>query len=171
MITKAWASLASLLFLFLLIAQFIAYFEFSNIAQVVAISLGDILEHLDLANILLLVGIIVLTLLVDIIMPAKIAKWAILAPIFIPLMLRLGVPAQSVLAGYRLGDSPVNVMTPLTPYFPLMVVFAARYQKDAGIGTYAVPRSSSTNVVVPAIKGPTRRVDAVTRVVGGGVSL
>jgi len=135
MITKAWASLASLLFLFLLIAQFIAYFDFSNIAQVIAISLGDILEHLNLANILLLLGIILVTLIVDIIMPAKIAKWAILAPIFIPLMLRLGVEPQTVLAGYRLGDSPINVLTPLMPYFPLMVVFAARYQKDAGIGT------------------------------------
>jgi aminobenzoyl-glutamate transport protein len=135
MITKAWASLASLLFLFLLIAQFIAYFDYSNIAQVVAISLGDILEDLNLANLLLLLGIVVLTLIVDIIMPAKIAKWAILAPIFIPLMLRLGVPSQTVLAAYRLGDSPINVLTPLMPYFPLMVVFAARYQKDAGIGT------------------------------------
>jgi aminobenzoyl-glutamate transport protein len=135
MITKSWASLASLLFLFLLIAQFIAYFDFSNIAKIVAISLGDILEHLDLANILLLFAIIVVTLLVDIIMPAKIAKWAILAPIFIPLMLRLGVEPQTVLAAYRLGDSPINVLTPLMPYFPLMVVFASRYQKDAGIGT------------------------------------
>jgi aminobenzoyl-glutamate transport protein len=135
MITKSWASLASLLFLFLLIAQFIAYFDFSNIAQVVAIWLGDILEHLDLGNVLLLVMIIVLTLVVDIIMPAKIAKWAILAPIFVPLMLRLGVEPQTVLAAYRVGDSPINVVTPLMPYFPLTVVFAARYQKDAGIGT------------------------------------
>jgi aminobenzoyl-glutamate transport protein len=135
MITKAWASLASLLFLFLLIAQFIAYFDFSNIAQVVAIWLGDILEHLDLGKVLLLIGIIVLTLIVDIIMPAKIAKWAILAPIFVPLMLRLGVAPQTVLAAYRVGDSPINVITPLMPYFPLMVVFAARYQKGAGIGT------------------------------------
>jgi aminobenzoyl-glutamate transport protein len=135
MITKSWASLASLLFLFLLIAQFIAYFDFSNIAQVVAIALGDILEHLDVANIILLLGIILVTMVVDIIMPAKIAKWAILAPIFIPLMLRLGVVPQTVLAAYRVGDSPVNVITPLMPYFPLMVVFAARYQKGAGIGT------------------------------------
>lgn len=135
MITKSWASLASLLFLFLLIAQFIAYFDFSNIAQVVAITLGDILEDLNLANILLLLGIILVTMVVDIIMPAKIAKWAILAPIFVPLMLRLGVEPQTVLAAYRVGDSPVNVITPLMPYFPLMVVFAARYQKEAGIGT------------------------------------
>lgn len=135
MITKSWASLASLLFLFLLIAQFIAYFDFSNIAQVVAISLGDILEDLDLGKVLLLLGIILVTLVVDIIMPAKIAKWAILAPIFVPLMLRLGVAPQTVLAAYRVGDSPINVVTPLMPYFPLMVVFAARYQKGAGIGT------------------------------------
>jgi aminobenzoyl-glutamate transport protein len=135
MITKSWASLASLLFLFLLIAQFIAYFDFSNIAQVVAITLGDILEDLSVGKVILLLGIILVTMVVDIIMPAKIAKWAILAPIFIPLMLRLGVPPQTVLTAYRVGDSPVNVITPLMPYFPLMVVFAARYQKGAGIGT------------------------------------
>jgi aminobenzoyl-glutamate transport protein len=135
MITKSWASLASLIFLFMLIAQFIAYFDFSNMAQVAAVWLGDILEDLDLDDLLLLLGIIVVTLLVDLIIPAKIAKWAILAPIFVPLMLRLGVEPQTVLAAYRMGDSPVNVLTPLMPYFALMVVFAQRYQKDAGIGT------------------------------------
>jgi aminobenzoyl-glutamate transport protein len=135
MITKSWASLASMLFLFLLIAQFIAYFDFSNIARVVAVKLGDILEHLSLGKGLLLLFIILLTAVVDFIIPAKIAKWAILAPIFVPLMLRLGVEPQTVLAAYRLGDSPMNVLTPLMPYFPLMVVFTARYQKDAGIGT------------------------------------
>ncbi len=135
MITKAWASLASLLFLFLLIAQFIAYFDFSNIARVIAISLGDVLEEMDLGKGLLLLGIIFLTALVNFLIPAKIAKWAIVAPIFVPLMLRLGVEPQTVLAAYRTGDSPTNVLTPLMPYFPLIVVFAARYQRDAGIGT------------------------------------
>jgi aminobenzoyl-glutamate transport protein len=135
MITKSWASLASLLFLFLLIAQFIAYFDFSNMAQVAAVWLGDILEELDLGDLWLLLGILVVTLLVDFLIPAKIAKWAILAPIFVPLMLRLGVEPQTVLAAYRVGDSPVNVLTPLMPYFALMVVFAQRYQRDAGIGT------------------------------------
>lgn len=135
MITKSWASLAGMLFLFLLIAQFIAYFDFSNIAKVTAIWLGDILEDMDLEGLTLLLGIVLMTFLIDFIMPAKIAKWAIIAPIFVPLMLRLGVEPQSVLAAYRVGDSPMNVLTPLMPYFPLMVVFAARYQKGAGIGT------------------------------------
>ena len=135
MIIKSWASLAGLIFLFMLIAQFIAYFDFSNMAQVAAVWLGDILEELDLGDLWLLLGILIVTLLVDFIIPAKIAKWAILAPIFIPLMLRLGVEPQTVQAAYRVGDSPVNVLTPLMPYFALMVVFTQRYQRDAGIGT------------------------------------
>jgi aminobenzoyl-glutamate transport protein len=135
MIAKAWASLATLLFLFLLIAQFIAYFDYSNIAQVVAVWLGDILETLDLGELWLLLGVMVVTILVTIVIVPKIPKWAILAPIFVPLMLRLGVEPQTVLAAYRVGDSPTNVLTPLMPYFPLLVVFAQRYQRDAGIGT------------------------------------
>jgi aminobenzoyl-glutamate transport protein len=135
MIAKSWASLASLLFLFLLIAQFIAYFDFSNMAQVAAVWLGDILEDLDLGDLWLLLGIMIVTIIVNFLIPAKIAKWAILAPIFVPLMLRLGVEPQTVLAAYRVGDSPTNVLTPLMPYFALTVVFAQRYQRDAGIGT------------------------------------
>ena len=135
MIAKAWASLASLLFLFLLIAQFIAYFDFSNMAQVAAVWLGDILEGLDLGDLWLLIGVMIVTIVVTIVVVPIIPKWAILAPIFVPLMLRLGVEPQAVLAAYRVGDSPTNVLTPLMPYFPLILVFAQRYQRDAGIGT------------------------------------
>jgi aminobenzoyl-glutamate transport protein len=134
-ITKSWAGLASLLFLFLLIAQFIAYFNFSNMAQVAAVQLGDLLERADIGAVWLLIGFIFVTMVVDLIMPAAIAKWAILAPIFIPLLMRLNVTPQTVLAAYRVGDSPLNVVTPLMAYFPLIVVFVKRYQKSAGIGT------------------------------------
>jgi aminobenzoyl-glutamate transport protein len=135
MITKSWATLASLLFLFLLIAQFIAYFDFSNMARVAVVWLGDLLEEIDPSDVWLLLGVMLVTVVVNLLIPAKIAKWAILAPIFVPLMLRLGIEPQTVLAAYRVGDSPTNVLTPLMPYFALIVVFAARYQKDAGIGT------------------------------------
>ena len=134
-ITKSWAGLASLLFLFLLIAQFIAYFNYSNMAQVAAVKLGDWLEEANIGVVWLLIGFILVTMLVDLIMPAAIAKWAILAPIFIPLLIRLNVTPQTVLAAYRVGDSPLNVVTPLMAYFPLIVVFVKRYQKHAGIGT------------------------------------
>jgi aminobenzoyl-glutamate transport protein len=134
-ITKSWATLASLLLLFLLIAQFIAYFNFSNIAEVVAVKLGDLLEDMNVRAVWLLIVLILITFVVDLIIPAAIAKWALLAPIFIPLFIRLGVAPQTVLAAYRVGDSPFNVLTPLMAYFPLIVVFAQRYRKDAGIGT------------------------------------
>jgi len=134
-ITKSWATLASLLLLFLLIAQFIAYFNFSNIAEVLAVKLGDVLEDMNVRAVWLLIGLIIITFIVDLIIPAAIAKWALLAPIFIPLFIRLGVAPQTVLAAYRVGDSPFNVLTPLMAYFPLIVVFAQRYKKDAGIGT------------------------------------
>jgi aminobenzoyl-glutamate transport protein len=134
-ITKSWATLASLLLLFLLIAQFIAYFNFSNIAEVLAVKLGDVLEHMNIGAVWLLLGLIIVTFIVDLIIPAAIAKWALLAPIFVPLFIRLGVAPQTVLAAYRVGDSPFNVITPLMAYFPLIVVFAQRYKKDAGIGT------------------------------------
>jgi aminobenzoyl-glutamate transport protein len=134
-VTKSWAGLAGLLFLFLLIAQFIAYFSFSNMAQVAAVELGDLLESADIGAVWLLIGFIVVTAIVNLIMPAAIAKWAILAPIFIPLFVRLDVAPQTVLAAYRVGDAPTNVITPLMAYFPLIVIFVQRYQKSAGIGT------------------------------------
>jgi aminobenzoyl-glutamate transport protein len=134
-ITKSWASLAGLLFLFLLIAQFIAYFNYSRIPDVAAVKLGDLLEHLHVGAVILLLGVVIITAIVNFIIPQAIAKWALLAPVFIPLFLRLGVAPQTVLAAYRVGDSPTNILTPLMAYFPLVVIFAQRYDKNSGIGT------------------------------------
>jgi aminobenzoyl-glutamate transport protein len=134
-ITKSWAGLAGLLLLFLLIAQFIAYFNYSKMPQVAAVKLGDLIESVDIGAGWLLLMAIGITLVVGIILPQAIAKWALLAPIFIPVFLRLGVDPEAVLAAYRVGDSPMNIVTPIMAYFPLIVVFAARYDRRSGIGT------------------------------------
>jgi len=134
-ITKSWAGLSGLLLLFLLIAQFIAYFNYSKMPQVAAVKLGDLIERIDIGAGWLLLIAILITLVIGIIIPQAIAKWALLAPIFIPLFLRLGVDPAAVLAAYRVGDSPMNIVTPIMAYFPLIVVFAARYDKRSGIGT------------------------------------
>ena len=68
-------------------------------------------------------------------MPGSLAKWAIFAPIFVPLFVRLGVPAQTLFAAYRVGDSPINTLTPLMVYFPVIVTFAQRYEKKFGVGS------------------------------------
>jgi aminobenzoyl-glutamate transport protein len=134
-VVKTYAGLAGLIFLLLIIAQFIAFFNYTNIATVLAVVLADALETAGLGPIPLIVGFVLVTALLDIIIPGVIPKWAIFAPIFIPLFLRLGIAPQLVLAAYRVGDSPFNVITPLMAYFAVIVVFAQRYEKTAGVGT------------------------------------
>jgi aminobenzoyl-glutamate transport protein len=134
-VTTTFAGLAGLVFMLLMISQFIAYFTYSNLPSVLAIVLAEWLEHAGIGALPLLVGMIAVILLLDIIMPGLIPKWAIFAPIFVPLFIQLGVPPQTGLAAYRVGDSPLNVVTPLMVYLPFMVTVAQRYQRDAGIGT------------------------------------
>lgn len=134
-VTKTFNSLGGLVFMLLMIAQFIAYFNYSNIPQVVAVALADLLEQASVPSLLLLVGFMVVIFLLDFIIPGIIPKWAIFAPVFIPIFARLGVGPQTVLAAYRVGDSPVNTLTPLMVYLPFIVTVAQRYRRDSGIGT------------------------------------
>jgi aminobenzoyl-glutamate transport protein len=134
-ITKTWASLAGLLFMLFLISQFIAYFNYSEMPTVASVGMADLLERADIGAIWLLIGFILVIALLDIIIPGLLPKWAIFAPVFIPLFVRLGVAPQTLLAAYRLGDSPMNVITPLMVYLPFIVIVAQRYQKRAGLGT------------------------------------
>jgi aminobenzoyl-glutamate transport protein len=134
-VTKTFAGLAGLVFMLLMISQFIAYFNFSNLPSVLAIVLADWLESAGIGALPLLIAMIVVILLLDIIIPGIIPKWAIFAPIFIPTFVQLGVPPQTVLAAYRVADSPLNTITPLMVYLPFMVTIAQRYQPEAGIGT------------------------------------
>jgi aminobenzoyl-glutamate transport protein len=134
-VTKTFASLAGLVFMLLMISQFIAYFNFSQIPSVMAIALAEALETAGIGALPLLIGMILIILALDIVIPGVVPKWAIFAPILIPLFIQLGVPAQTSLAAYRVADSPLNVVTPLMVYLPFVVTIAQRYQKDAGIGT------------------------------------
>jgi aminobenzoyl-glutamate transport protein len=134
-VTKQWATLAGLLLLFLLIAQFLAYFNYSHIPAVLAVKLGDLVEHANIGAVWLLILFIIVTAIVDLILTGAIGQWAIFAPIFIPLFIRLNVSPATVLAAYRTADSPFNVITPAMAYFPLIVIFTQRYRKSAGIGT------------------------------------
>ena len=68
-------------------------------------------------------------------MTGAIPEWAIFAPVFVPLLMRLSVEPAAVLAAYRVGDSPMNAVSPMNAYFALVVSFAMKYQKDAGVGT------------------------------------
>jgi para-aminobenzoyl-glutamate transporter family len=149
-ITKTFAGLAGLVFLLLIISQFIAYFNFSNMPTIAAVKMADVLESADIGALWLLIGFILVIVVLDLIIPGSLPKWAIFAPIFIPLFLRLNVAPQTVLAAYRLGDSPANVITPLMVYLPFIVLVAQRYRKDAGIGTIIALMIPYTVIVLVA---------------------
>ena len=147
-IVKTYSGLGGLIFLMLIIAQFIAYFNYTNMAQIAAVSLADLLERANIGALPLLIGFIVLVAVVDLIMPGVIPKWAILAPIFIPLFFRLGVAPQTVIAAYRVGDGPMNVITPLMVYLPFIVLVCQRYRKSAGMGTVVSMMLPFTGIVL-----------------------
>ena len=134
-VVKTFAGLSGLIFLFLVMSQFIAYFNYSNIATITAVNMADWLKSANFPALALLVGFVVVIFLLDIILTGSIPKWAIFAPIFVPLFMQLGVAPELVLAAYRVGDAPINPVTPMMPYFPMIVVFAQKYDKSAGVGT------------------------------------
>jgi aminobenzoyl-glutamate transport protein len=103
--------------------------------RVAAVEMAHLLERSGFGALPLLIGFILVILLLDIIIPGVVPKWAIFAPVFVPIFTRLGVAPQTVLAAYRVGDSPMNVVTPLMVYLPFITVVAQRYDKKAGIGT------------------------------------
>ena len=135
LVVKTWSNLAGMIFLLFVIANFIAFFTYTNLATVIAVNLAEFLQTLPVGSVFYIVAFVIVIALVDIILTGALAKWAILAPIFVPLFMRLGGDPDLVLAAYRVGDSPMNMITPLNVYLAVMVGFAQKYQKDAGIGT------------------------------------
>ncbi len=134
-IEKSMKGLGSLIFLFFVLSQFVAYFNYTNLGLVMALKLADILKSTGMPPFLLLLGFIVIVLFIDLFITGAIAKWAIFAPIFVPVLVNMNVAPEAVLAAYRVADSPINAITPLNAYFALVVTFAQKYEKDAGVGT------------------------------------
>jgi aminobenzoyl-glutamate transport protein len=129
------SGLGSLLLLFLVLSQFVAYFNYTNMGTILALKLAGALQAANFPPLPLLVGFILVVAVIDLLLTGAIAKWAIFAPIFVPLLVKLGVDPEAVLAAYRVGDSPINAITPLNAYFALVVGFAQKYDKNAGVGT------------------------------------
>ncbi len=118
-------------------ALFIKAFNDSNIGALLALKGANFLESLGAPHMVTIVGIIILTALVNLLVGSASAKWALLSPIFVPMLMQVGLSPELTQAAYRIGDSTTNIITPMMPYFPLVVVFAQRYVKSTGIGTIA----------------------------------
>ncbi|MCY2963752.1 MAG: AbgT family transporter [Planctomycetota bacterium] len=133
--TKSMSSMGYYMVMAFFAAQFTAAFAQSNLGVLTAVEGAMQMKKLNLPPQVTIVGIILLTAVLDLLIGSASAKWAILAPIFVPMLMNLGISPELTQAAYRIGDSTVNIVTPLMPYFPLVVVYAQRYVKSTGIGT------------------------------------
>lgn len=116
-------------------ALFIAEFGRSNLGALVALQGAAWLQALALPGAITIIGVILITGSVNLFVGSASAKWALLAPILVPMLMALGISPDLTQAAYRVGDSSTNIITPLMPYFPLVVVFCQRYVTQTGIGT------------------------------------
>ncbi|MDQ4121394.1 MAG: AbgT family transporter [Acidobacteriota bacterium] len=133
--SKSMSAMGYYIVLAFFAALFIAAFTQSNIGALLALKGAGALQALNLPGQVTIVGIILLTATVNLLIGSASAKWALLAPIFVPMLMQLGISPDLSQAAYRVGDSTTNIITPLMPYFPLVVVYAQRYVKNTGIGT------------------------------------
>lgn len=128
-------TMAGYLVLMFFAAQFVAWFNWTGMGLALAVSGAGWLATLALPEALLLVLLVLLVGFINLFIGSASAKWAVLAPVFVPMLLVLGVAPEATQAAFRVGDSATNIITPLMPYFALVLGFARQYQPDAGIGT------------------------------------
>ncbi len=133
--SKAMNSMAYYMVMAFFCALFIDAFGKSNLGALLAIEGAQVLKALHLPSMVTIVGLIFLTAFVNLFVGSSSAKWALLGPIFVPMLMQLNISPDLTQAAYRLGDSSSNIVTPLMPYFPLVVVYCQRYVKGTGIGT------------------------------------
>ncbi|MBT0587538.1 AbgT family transporter [Alteromonas oceanisediminis] len=133
--TKAMQGMSYYIVMAFFCALFIDAFGKSNLGALLAIEGAEVLRALALPSMVTIVGIIFLTAFVNLFIGSSSAKWALLGPIFVPMLMQLNISPDLTQAAYRLGDSSSNIITPLMPYFPLVVVYCQRYVKSTGIGT------------------------------------
>lgn len=132
---KAMETLGVYLVLVFFAAQFVAYFNWTNLGLLFAIKGAEVLQASGLGPIPLLIAFILLSAIINLAMGSASAKWAIMAPVFIPMFMLVGFSPELTQAAYRVGDSTTNIISPMMSYFALIVAFVERYQKNAGIGT------------------------------------
>ncbi len=132
---SALRMMAGYLVLMFFAAQFVSYFAWTNLGLITAIKGAELLKASELNSTLVLLLFVPLAAGINLLIGSASAKWSVIAPVFVPMLLLYGVAPESVQAAYRIGDSSTNIITPLMPYFGIVVAFAQRYQPEAGIGT------------------------------------
>ena len=132
---KAMETLGVYLVLVFFAAQFVAFFNWTNLGLIFAIKGAEVLKEAQLGTIPLIVSFVLVSAFINLFMGSASAKWAIMAPVFVPMLMLLGYTPEFTQAAYRIGDSTTNIISPMMSYFALIIAFMQRYQGTAGLGT------------------------------------
>jgi aminobenzoyl-glutamate transport protein len=135
MMAGAMGDLAYYLVLAFAAAHFVAMFNWSNLGLIFAVQGADAIEHSGLPMPALLALIVLFAAIINLLIGSASAKWALMAPVLVPMMMLLGVSPEMTTAAYRVGDGATNIITPLMVYFPLVLTFCQRWRKDFGLGS------------------------------------
>jgi aminobenzoyl-glutamate transport protein len=135
MISAGMASMSYYIVLAFVAAHFVAMFNWSNLGVIMAINGAEILGRVSLPTPLLLGAIVLIGASINLFIGSASAKWGMLAPVLVPMLMLLGVSPEMTTAAFRMGDSVTNPVTPLLPYFPLVLTFCQRWIPGFGIGT------------------------------------
>lgn len=133
--SQAMSTMGYYLVLMFFIAQFIAAFSQSNLGVLMALAGASGLQALALPSAATIVGMVLMVALLNLFIGSASAKWALLAPVVVPMLMQVGISPDLTQAAYRVGDSSTTIITPLMPYFPLVVVYCQRWVRNAGVGT------------------------------------
>ncbi len=132
---KSMSSMGLYLVLVFFAAQFVAFFKWTNLGTITAVTGADVLIDLNLTGPAVFIPFILMCCVVNLMLGSASAQWAVTAPIFVPMLMTIGYSPQVIQAAYRIGDSTTNIITPMMSYFGLILAFAMRYDKKLGIGT------------------------------------
>ncbi|WP_448852110.1 AbgT family transporter [Corynebacterium sp. 335C] len=137
-------TLTTMMVLFFAVSQFTAYFGWSNLGQWTAIKGAEFLTAADLPPLLLFAALVLMVACINLFITSGSAQWALMAPVVVPMLMYVGVTPEVSQMLFRIGDSPSNIITPMSPYFALALTFLQKYYKPAGVGTLmslAIPYS------------------------------
>ncbi|CAN5861105.1 AbgT family transporter [soil metagenome] len=135
MTTETMSTMGAYIVLAFVAAHLVAFFAWSNLGIITAISGASFLQSVGITGVPLIVSFVLVSSIINMFIGSASAKWAIMAPVFVPMLMLMGYSPELTQAAYRIGDSFTNILTPLLPYFPLVIVFAQKYDKQIGIGT------------------------------------
>ncbi|MCC5934052.1 MAG: AbgT family transporter [Candidatus Cyclonatronum sp.] len=132
---KSMSTLGLYIVIVFFAAQFVAYFGWTNLGQILAVNGANFLQNMNLTGPLVFVFFIFISGFVNLMLGSASAQWAVTAPIFVPMLMLIGYSPEVIQAAYRIGDSVTNIITPMMSYFGLILAFATKYDKNLGIGT------------------------------------